>query len=106
MYVPSLKNPAYLITRGLSLKRFKSCIDFGVVGPAWISEDPVAWPKTDLKCLRETDKEAVRTVVQCITSSDYVMEKCIVSLDKFSKLTKLVRMVTLIFRFINNIKHS
>ena len=28
------------------------------------------------------------------------------SLDKFSKLSKLVRMVTLIFRFINKLKHS
>ena len=75
-------------------------------GPASINEDPVPWPKNDLKCLRETDKEAVRTVVQCITSSDSVKEKDIMSLDKFSKLTQLVGMVTLIFRSIKKLKHS
>ena len=40
-------------------------------GSASISEDPIAWPESDLKCLRETDKEAVRTIVQYITSSEW-----------------------------------
>ena len=67
-------------------------------------DSPVSWPVSELKCLSATDKNVVHTEVHC---SDAVEKnECVVNLEKFSKLAKILRIVTLIFRFVNRLKHS
>ena len=43
-YVPTVDNPGDLLTRGLSLTKFKSQLDFWIHGPDWIRSSVVLWP--------------------------------------------------------------
>ena len=64
-YVPSLQNPADLTTRGLTFKKFQENLDFWTKGPSWLGVVPVVWPVSDLRCLRDDDKETIQSRVLC-----------------------------------------
>ena len=74
-----------------------------IKGPIWSKDSPVSCFVGELKCLSATDKKFVRTEVHC--SVAVLKNKSVVNLEKFSKLSKVLRIVTLIFRFLNQLKH-
>ena len=65
----------------------------------------VLWPDSELKCLSDADKSAVQTGVHCGTAVDQ-NEVCLLNLERFSKLSILLRIATLVFKFINRLKQS
>ena len=100
-YVPTDQNPADLITRRLTLNKFKLNLNFWIRGPTWLRDSPVSWPVNELKYLSATDKNAMQTEVH--DSAAVEENECVVNLEKFSKV---LRIVTLIFGFVNRLKHS
>ena len=64
-YVPTDQNLADLVTRGLTLNKFKLNLNFWIRGPTLLTDSPVSWPVSELKCLSVTDKNVVQTEVHC-----------------------------------------
>ena len=65
-YVPSELNPADLVTRGLTFKKFQQKFHYWISGPEWISKIPVIWPSSDLNCLSPKQKSIVcSTAIHC-----------------------------------------
>lgn len=102
-YIHTLQNPADLITRGLSFEKFKQNFDFWVSGPEWLKKQPVTWPVCGLDCLSTDNKEIVNSMVPHNMVSAHT-ENPIIHFKKFSKLTKLIRVISLIFKFVNRLK--
>ena len=91
-YVPTDQNPVDLITWGLILNKFKFNLNFGIRGSTWLRDSPVSSPVRELKCLSATDKNVVQTELRC--SAAVKKNECVVNLEKFSKLSKVLRIVT------------
>ena len=89
-----IRNPADLITRGLTLNKFKLNLNFWIRVPTWLRDSPVSWHVSELKCLAATGKNVVHTEVHC--SAAVEKNECVVDLEKFSKLSKVLKIVTLI----------
>ena len=60
-----IRNPADLITRRLTLNKFKLNLNFWIRGSTWWRDSPVSWPVSKLECLSATDKDVVQTQVHC-----------------------------------------
>ena len=103
-YVLTDQNPVDLITRRLTLNKTKLNLIFWDSSATWLRDSLVSWPVSELKCLSATDKNVVQIEVHC--SAAVAKNECVVNLEKFSKLSKVWRIVTLIFRFVNRLKHS
>ena len=101
-YVPTDNNPADLITRGLTLKKFRDNMQFWIRGPSWLSMDP-SWPESDLKCLNEADQKVVRTGVN-YSASINSHGNCLINLEKFSKLSRALRVAALVYQFVNRLR--
>lgn len=102
-YIHTLQNPADLITRWLSFEKFKQNFDFWVSGPEWLKKQPVTWPVCGLDCLSTDNKEIVNSMVPHNMVSAHT-ENPIILFQKLSKLTKLIRVISLIFKFVNRLK--
>ena len=103
-YVPTDQNLADLVIRGFTLNKFKLNVIFFIKGPTWFRDSPISWPVREMKSLSATNKNVVRTEAHCITAVE--KNECVVNLEKFSKHSKVLRIVTLIFRFVNRLKQS
>ena len=103
-YVATGENPADYITRGLTYKEFEDALEFWRHGPSWLLHDIRSWPKTDLGCLSESSKILTQSSVlasQILASNTLNSLDCIVNLSKFSNVSKLERVVSYVFKFIN-----
>ena len=49
-YVPTDQNPADLITKGLTLNKYKLNLNFWIRRPTRLRDSPVSWPVNELKC--------------------------------------------------------
>ena len=95
-YVPTVDNPGDLLTRGLSLTKFKSQLDFWVHGPDWIRSSVVLWPSNDFSCLSSASKQLVMNTTVNEVRNPLVS---IVPFDKYSSLTKLLAVAGRMFEF-------
>ncbi|KAJ8964449.1 hypothetical protein NQ317_005385 [Molorchus minor] len=92
-------NPADLISRGCEVNALL-CSNLWFHGPEWLAQDESEWPKNDLNLnLKEIPEQRVVANLS-VNSRDFIV------FDKFSKLTKLQRVIAYIFRFYNNSKAS
>ena len=99
-YIPTDQNPADLLTRGLTYEKFQLNLNFWLFGPAWLSNDPVVWPSSDLNCISSEHKSILRsTAVNCSVQAD--PEPPIVPFRQFSSLAKLLNVTTVLFKVRN-----
>ena len=83
-----------MLTRGLSLEVFKSKLEFWLKGPEWLNSVNVKWPVSELSCLNSVSKSI-------LLNTNLVKAKGVTPLvpfDKFSKLSKLVRVTSLVIK--------
>ena len=50
-YVHTGQNLADLLTREITLEKFRQNPRFWSLGPKWLSKSPKEWPTSDLQCL-------------------------------------------------------
>ena len=62
-YVPTDQNPADLLTRGLSLNKFKDLLQFWTYGTEWLKTADSDWPVNELNCLTDANKKTIQTNV-------------------------------------------
>ena len=98
-YVATSQNPADLITRGLSIRKFRSNLGLWCSGPSWLSEGILHWPVQDLPCLNEKCQRMAHTSVNCAVILDQESSS-IVPFHRFSTFSRLLRVTTMVFRFI------
>ena len=98
-YVPTDKNPADLVTRGVSLREFEARKSFWEHGPGFLHSSPIEWPDKNLGCLSYDSK-----LLTC--SSVTEANKSLISVDNYSNLHKLLRVTSLVFRFISRLKRK
>lgn len=60
-YVLTTENPADLITRGLTLERFKTCLQFWCHGPDWLCSRITPWATQELPCLNQHSQSIVHS---------------------------------------------
>ena len=97
-YVPTLENPADLLTRGISVKEFLTKLKFWQNGPTFLLGQPGdAWPDDSLGCLSQEVKIMTKTVV--ISSLEPLLP-----IDKYSDVNKLIRVTSLVFSFLSKLR--
>ena len=92
-YVNTNDNPADLITRGMSLDKFKAQFLFWLLVPSWLSGEALQWPASELGCLSADSRMLVLNNAVVISPVDFA-SSAIVELERFSSLVKLLRVVT------------
>ena len=95
-YVPTLDNPGDLLTRGLSLTKFKTQLEFWIHGPDWIRSPEVLWPSSEFSCLSSASKQLVMSTVVEETRKPLIS---IVPFDRYSSLTKLFAVTSRMIEF-------
>ena len=95
-YVNTDDNPADLITRGVSLDKFKAQFLFWLHGPSWLVGEVLQWPASELSCLSADSRLLALNNAVGISPVDYA-SAAIVDLEWFSSLAKLLRVVTYVF---------
>lgn len=94
-YIPTELNPSDLNTRGISFTKFESKLDFWIHGPPFlVTNEP--WPHGNLGCMSEASKSLTLNS----TISDKPVEP-VIPVDKYSSLNKLIRVTSLLIRFID-----
>ena len=103
-YCPTLENPADLLTRGITTDALISS-SLWQNGPAWITT-PTRWPSFDQPILPPLlVAAAVATeFVPAEPDKPAVGLHCIISLERFSTLCKLLRVTAYVFRFVDNVR--
>ena len=103
-YCPTLENPADLLTRGITTEALMSS-SLWQNGPAWLTT-PNNWPSFDQPNLPPL-------LVAAATASEFVPAEpdtpavgihCVVSLNRYSSLCKLLCVTAYVFRFIDNVR--
>lgn len=56
-YVLTTENPADLITRSLTMEKFKACIRFWCHGPDWLHSGITPWATQELPCLNQHSQQ-------------------------------------------------
>jgi len=98
-YVPTDINPSDLLTRGLTFDEFSNRLKFWKRGPEFLNEQIVDWPSEPLNCLSENSKLLTMNVVHDAKSN-------VIPVEKFSSLSKMIRVVTLVLKFISKLRKS
>lgn len=78
-------------------------MNYWLSGPEWLCVHPVQWPVSELKCLSAHNK----TVVQAtsITTAPNSSVEPIVPFERFSKLADLLQLTSLVFKYVNKLRH-
>jgi hypothetical protein len=94
-HVLSQSNPADLISRGIEPTTLSSSTLWWK-GPQWLLQEPSHWPTTEFNI--PTDNLEIRNVhIALVCAEEDITQR-------FSKLSKLIRVITYCRRFINNCK--
>jgi len=103
-YCPTLDNPADLLTRGTTFQLLKSS-SLWQHGPSWLTT-PDQWPVFQLPPLSPL-------FIAAAIATEFVPQEpsppaqglnCIMSIEKYSTLNKLLAVTAYVFRFIGNLK--
>lgn len=104
-YVNTNENPSDLVTRGISIKEFKNNLDLWLHGPTWLGLPSNCWPQSELKCVSDENKSKIKSVQTSVAiQSDKVVP--ILSIDKFSSLSKLYRITAYVLKFVFKLKRK
>jgi len=99
-YLSTDQNPADLLTRGISFKEYELKKSVWLNGPGFLQPDPIVWPHADLGCL--SDKSRVLTFSMTVTPP----KENIFPIEKFSDMNKLLRVTSLVIKFVNLLRRS
>ena len=94
-YVPTNCNPADLLTRGLTLDKFKQNLNFWLHGPNFINQENVQWPISQLSCLSKENQNIVMSTQVESASSNSVL----INLERYSTFSAATRIATSVIRF-------
>ena len=103
-HCPGVENPADLGSRGVTA----SCLNESELwwkGPKWLSGPTCSWPATEE--ILETDEcltEVKKTVVMKTQVEETFRLENVININAYSKIEKLIRVIALVKRFINNLK--
>ena len=100
-------NPADIASRGVSASVLKAS-SMWWEGPHWLSLGRGHWPNslTSFKT-QEAESERKKTVNTLIASDDCKGGiSALINIERFGSLGKLIRVTTLVLRFIRNLRHS
>ncbi|XP_048480654.1 uncharacterized protein LOC125489283 [Plutella xylostella] len=102
-YVPSLQNPADLVSRGVKADLISSSALWWS-GPSFLQKDESLWPKMPISNEKRDLPEVVCHHISQIAEQDST-ENCISkSIHKHSNLTRSVHILAYVSRFISNCK--
>jgi hypothetical protein len=90
-YVNTTENPADLLTRGISFKKFVENFSLWTQGPCWLSNVFEEWPKYPLQSVPPDVKHLVM-----YSSKGEVPE--FLDIKRFSNFTKLIRFTSLLYK--------
>ena len=60
-YVHTDRNPADLLTRGITLEKFQQNLRLWSLGPEWFNKSPIEWQTSELQCLSSKNKFIVQS---------------------------------------------
>ena len=104
-YLETNCNPADLLTRGESFKSFVDHMDTWLHGPKFFLLPQRDWPKYDLGCLSDSDKQLTINTGTLKANSEIDCSECgLLPVTKFSNLNKLLRVTALVFFFIAKLR--
>lgn len=101
-YVLTTENPADLITRGLTLERFKTCIQFWCHGSDWLCSGITLWAIQELPCLNQHSQWIAHSSLNAAVIQREEVST-VLPLEKFS-FAKLLRVTALVIMFINRLR--
>ena len=93
-YINTKDNPADLLTRGVTLSKFKTDMEKWLHGPQWLSGEWVEWPVDDLDCVSPENKQIIQTNLASVMPS----VEPVVAFDKYSSLSKLIGVTAQVLR--------
>ena len=98
-HVPTLDNPADLISRGQGPQEFLNNHKLWSHGPTWLRQDENTWPQLIVQACNVPEKRKDQPILSFkITQNDSSL------LEKYSSFKKLQSVVAYCFRFFNNLK--
>lgn len=101
-HCPGAENVADLLTRGVSPEVLKTTTVWWH-GPSWLSQPSPEWPHSETVCEDMTAEEERKPVhVHTVAQS---VEKSALPFKQFSSLTKLIRVVAWMQRFVHNSRY-
>ena len=109
-HVKGVENPADIATRAISLSELKSSERWRK-GPDWLRQPISEWPTDDayplteeyLQELRADDK---RKILETSMLANDKNTECPIKAERYSSLSKLLRVTAYVFRFINNCRKT
>ena len=102
-YIPMAENPADLITRGMTLERFKTCFQFWCYGPGWLSSGTTPWATQELPCLNQYSQKVARSSRNAgILHGE--KSSTVLPWNRFSSFAKILRLTSLVLKFINRLR--
>ena len=100
-YVNTEQNPADLITRGLSYKKYLSNKQFWLQGPEWLTNDFTQWPDAPLLSVSPDYKHKVSVH---FTARVPKVNTGIFNINNFSSYEKLLRCTAYVFKLVSKVK--
>ena len=92
-YVNTSHNPADLITKGLTFKKFSANLKFWQNGPEWLSNDFSNWPSYPMLSVSSDHRNKI--ITKCAIQP---MEKPFIQVKNYSDLNKLLRVTAYVFK--------
>ena len=92
-YTDTISNPADLLTKSISFKKFKDIKQFWENGPSFLSNDFSKWPKHQLLSISPECKTFVHCNVVSSGNND------VLDIKRFSHFNKLIKVTTYLFKF-------
>ncbi|KMQ82315.1 integrase core domain protein, partial [Lasius niger] len=107
-YCPTEQNPADMLTRDLSIASLKEEKSWWF-GPEWLTSPECSWPKMTTSSCKEEEvltekREKVKKVLQSNCTTEQVNK--LFNPEKFSNLSKILRITAWIRRFLHNAKNK
>lgn len=103
-YVNTLENPADMLTRGLSIENYKTKMIMWLHGPDWVSNELSDAPSNPLLCIPEDLRNQNQTMSNVAVLNSESDSESVIPMEKFSNFHKLVRVTSLVFKFISKLR--
>jgi len=83
----------------MNSSEFMNNLPFWTRGPSFLSDDQADWPDKELGCLSDESRLLTMNVVS--NTND-----CLLPVDKYSNLNKLLRVTAIVYRFIDRLRRK
>ena len=105
-HVSGVDNPADLGSRGVKASVIRSN-RLWWEGPAWLKGGQAAWPKfNEVNVSVSVEEERKKVNVLSLQTEEIISISNVIDVNRYSSLSKLLRVTALVLRFLENIKNS